>query len=133
MTPAVRNALAYIHLTNNRPSRTHFRTNMAVIDMTDFNIIDHKAIYTVKEEYRAAVEGHAMVKAARWLEAQGFKLDTETWRRPRTSSRYIPYRKIDEDGNAIEASAFRSGTASIRYGQTIKNFQSDRLNNTKGD
>lgn len=129
MTPAVRQALAYTYLTGKRPAHIRLQTSLALHEMTDFRIEEHQCRYIVKPEFVSAVKGHAMVKGARWLEAQGFNRKSEIWRRSRPTSHYISYWKYDDDRDRdIEAMVTRSGYVSVGYGRGgTKQFKSDKV------
>jgi hypothetical protein len=127
MTPAIRRALAYIHITGRKPRGIQMDTRLALYDFCEDG--DSLLTYKVKPEFVAAVEGHALVKAHRSMIENGFTL-AQTWNRGRDRlSRGIRYLHDGDDLNRDGAiHSFRTNDAGTydRWTQ-VGSFTSDRM------
>lgn len=105
LSPAVRRALAYVHLTGRIPIGIRNSTWGAVYERCN------KHPYKVKPEFVADVERHPLCRAAAELISRGFQ--TTSWANAGRTANSVAF--MNSDG--VEAHAYQSGYWSIDFGR----------------
>ncbi|MGP1257077.1 MAG: hypothetical protein ACTS10_21855 [Kiloniellales bacterium] len=107
LSPAVKLALAYVHLVGRLPAKIRNATWIAAHRHCDISA--DKRGYVVKPEFVAEVEQHPLYRAAAALRERGFHRTLHQ----QDTSHYVTF----DDKNGLHATAFRSGSWSIDYGR----------------
>lgn len=122
ISPAVRRALAYVHIVGELPDRVQWRTRCKVYDLVERESFEKPR--TVKAEALAAVEGHALVKAHKAMIAAGFELADQWVQNRYNLARGIRYFRNGERGTIYSHDSRANTFHNLEMVETLK---SDRM------